>query len=69
MPIKRGKSRKVIGDNIRELHAGKTHARTERKFGKRKADKQSIAIALSKARQSGAKIPKKRRSAKKTFWG
>jgi hypothetical protein len=46
MPLKSGKSKKVISENIRiERHAGKP-------------EKQSVAIALSKARESGAKIPK-----------
>lgn len=52
MPIKPGKSRAVISKNIKELHTGKTYARTAGKFGKEKADKQSIAIALEKARKS-----------------
>ena len=48
MPLKTGTSRKVIGDNIKiETAAGKGR-------------KQAIAIALSKARESGAKIPKKK---------
>lgn len=55
MPLKRGKSKAVVSSNIRELHTGKTHARTQAKFGKAKADKQSVAIALSEARKTGAK--------------
>lgn len=48
MPLKRGKSRKVISENIAELvHSGKPQ-------------KQAIAIALSEARKSGSKIPKKK---------
>lgn len=58
MPVKAGKSKAVISSNIKELHEGSTHARTEAKEGKAAADKQSLAIALSKARKSGAKIPK-----------
>jgi hypothetical protein len=46
MPLKHGTSRKVIGENIAtEIHAGKPR-------------KQAIAIGLSEARASGAKIPK-----------
>ena len=48
MPIEKGTSRKVIGGNIkREEEAGKK-------------PKQAIAIALSEARKSGAKIPMKK---------
>jgi hypothetical protein len=55
MPLKRGKSQAVISENISELHSGETHARTAKKFGKRKADKQSVAIAMSEARKGFAK--------------
>lgn len=46
MPLEKGKSRKVIGKNIKEMEES----------GHSKA--QSIAAALSTARKSGAKIPK-----------
>ena len=52
MPLKKGKSRKVVTENIKELHTGKTFAKTKKKFGKKKANKQAIAIALSEARKS-----------------
>ncbi|MBI2742415.1 MAG: hypothetical protein HYX48_00665 [Chlamydiales bacterium] len=52
MPLIKGsaaKSKKGISANIRkEIHAGKPQ-------------KQAVAIALSQARKSGAKIPKKSR--------
>lgn len=57
MPIKPGKSKKVVSENIRELHGGKTYARTRAKFGKDKANKQAVAIALDEARKSGARLP------------
>jgi len=48
MPVKKGKSKKIISENIKELrHSGRP-------------EKQSVAIALSEARKSGAKIPKKK---------
>jgi len=47
MPLIKSKSKKAIGENIkREEEAGKPQ-------------KQAVAIALSVARKSGAKIPKK----------
>lgn len=51
MPLKKSPSRKAIGSNIK----------TEMEHGKPR--KQSIAIALSVAREAGAKIPKKKSKA------
>jgi hypothetical protein len=48
-----GNSPGVVGSNIRELHTGGTYARTKDKFGAKKANKQAVAIALNKARESG----------------
>ena len=46
MPLRKGKNRAVISQNIRtEMHHGKPQ-------------KQAVAIALNKARESGARIPK-----------
>lgn len=49
MPLNHGKSKEAISENIR----------TEKAAGK--PQKQAVAIALSEARRSGAKIPKKKR--------
>jgi hypothetical protein len=53
MPLKKGKSKKTISTNIEELYeanAGRSKPRPRA---------QIVAIALSEARKSGAKIPKK----------
>lgn len=47
MPLKKGKSKKIISQNIREMV----------KSGH--PQKQAIAASLDTARKSGAKIPKK----------
>jgi hypothetical protein len=52
MPLKRGSSSKTISSNIKEFHTGKTYAATSAKFGKARANKQAVAVALSEARKS-----------------
>lgn len=52
MPLKRGKSKKVVSENISEFHGGKTYTKTRAKFGKKTADKQAVAVAMSKKRKS-----------------
>ena len=53
MPLKKGKSKKVIGKNIAEMEAS-GHAKA-----------QAIAASLNQARKSGAKIPKAKTKKKK----
>lgn len=48
MPLRRGKSRRVIARNIREMEAA-GHPR-----------RQAVAAALETARKSGADLPEKR---------
>lgn len=55
MPLEKGRSNKVVSDNIKELHKGKTYAKTEAKYGKKRADKQAVAIALHEAGRSKKK--------------
>jgi hypothetical protein len=54
MPVAKGKSKKTISKNIREL---KRSGRPQ---------KQAVAIALDTARKSGAKIPKPKKKATNT---
>ena len=63
MPGRKGA--KNVGSNIREAHKGKTYQRTKKKFGKKKADKQAIAIGFSEAGLSRKKKKAKKRAAKK----
>jgi hypothetical protein len=49
MPLHKGKSKKIIGENISEMQAsGHPHA-------------QAVAAALNEARKSGAEIPRKKK--------
>lgn len=52
MPLEKGSSKKVLAANFHELRHGKTFKHTEEKFGKKKAEKQMIAINLSNQRKS-----------------
>lgn len=44
-----GKSNKIISENIKEFHTGKTYEHTKEKFGKERANAQAIAVALNQA--------------------
>ena len=52
MPLKPGAE---VGESISELHGGKTYKRTKRKYGKKRAQKQSIAIAYANKRKGKKK--------------
>ncbi len=52
MPLRKSTSKKVVSENIREFHKGKTYKKTEKKFGKKVADKQAVAAALSTQRRA-----------------
>jgi hypothetical protein len=52
MPLKKGKSQATVSSNISEFHKGKTYGKTRRKFGKKRADKQAVAVAMSEKRKS-----------------
>lgn len=59
MPGKRGK--KNVGPNIKEFMGGRTYARTKRKFGKKKARKQAIAVGLREAGVARKRAKKRKR--------
>jgi hypothetical protein len=52
MSLKAGKSRKTLASNISEFHKGATFRKTEKKFGKKVADKQAVAVSYEKKRES-----------------
>ena len=49
MPLQEGNSKKVVDQNFHEFRHGKTFAKTEKKFGKAKADAQLEAVVLGTA--------------------
>lgn len=55
MPLRKGKSKKTREANFHELRHGKTFQRTAKKFGKKRAQKQMVAIELSNERKSGGR--------------
>jgi hypothetical protein len=55
-----------VGDNISEFHKGPTYAATKRKFGKKKANAQAIAVAMATKRR-GKKKPSNPPHKRKTF--
>jgi len=72
MPLKKGKSKETISKNIKnEMGKYKKTGKigTSKPKTKKKAQKQAVAIALSKAKESGAKIPKKKKSTVKESFG
>ena len=59
-PLAKGKSKAILSKNIKEFHAGKTYSKTRAKYGKKRANKQAIAVAFAQRRRSAAKKRKKR---------
>ena len=55
MPLIKSSSKQATESNFHELRGGKTFAHTEKKFGKKKAEKQMIAIALENKRSAQRK--------------
>ena len=48
MPLAKGED---VSTAVSELHGGKTYAKTKKKFGKKKADKQAVAVAMDTKRK------------------
>lgn len=52
MPLRRGTDRKTTEENFREFGNGRTYARTKRRYGKKRANRQRVAVVLSNRRKS-----------------
>jgi hypothetical protein len=59
MPLIESTSKEATRKNFEEFGRGKTYIRTKKKSGKRKADKQRIAVVLSNKRKAQAKHSKR----------
>lgn len=53
MPLIKGSSKKVFGQNVSEFTKGKTFKKTKRKFGKKKAMAQAVAVAYKMKGETG----------------
>jgi len=52
MPLERGTSKAVTKRNFEEVGRGKVYRRTKKRYGKKRADRQRVAIVLSNQRKS-----------------
>lgn len=52
MPLRKGSDRKTTEENFREFGKGRTYNRTKRRYGKKRADRQRVAVVLSNRRKS-----------------
>jgi hypothetical protein len=55
MPLLEDDSKEATAENFRELGKGHTYARTKKKSGRKKANKQRVAIVLANKRKVEAK--------------
>ena len=62
MPLVQSDSSAATRDNFREFGKGRTYRKTRRKFGKKRANKQRIAVVLSNKRKAAAKKTKRKRA-------
>ena len=69
MPLQQGSSEKVKANNFDEFRHGPTFAKTQAKFGQKKALKQMEAVVLSNARKSNLAAQGGRQFFKKSMKG
>lgn len=60
MPLMAGTSSDIVSSNIDELEHGRVVGRTRRKYGKKRAQKQAVAIELNEKRKSQRKKTKRK---------
>ena len=65
MPLINSDSKAATKKNFEELGEGNTYAHTKKKFGKKKANAQRVAIVLSNKRKAQAKKKHRKRLAVK----
>jgi hypothetical protein len=63
MPLRKGTSKATTRQNFEEVGRGSIYRRTKRKYGKKRADRQRVAIVLNNKRKSqGRKAYKRKHS-------
>lgn len=65
MPLERSTSKAATRRNFEELGKGRTYSKTKRKFGKKRADRQRVAIVLANRRKSKKRSTHKRHKSKR----
>lgn len=55
MPLAKGKSKRAVKARFHDFRAGKTYAKTAKKYGKARANKQLVAVALQGKKKSKKK--------------
>ena len=52
MPLKKSDSDEATKENFEEIHKSGTYKRTRRKYGRKAANKQAVAVVLSNKRKA-----------------
>jgi hypothetical protein len=60
MPLLQSDTQAATDSNFHELRHGKTYRRTRKKLGKKRANKQMVAIALKTKREAKKKARRKK---------